>query len=55
LLFRDHLRAHPEVAEGYARLKYEVSERFRENRAAYTDAKTDFIAEVVRLAEKAQD
>ena len=55
LLFRDHLRAHPEVAEGYARLKYEVSERFREDRAAYTDAKTDFIAEVVRLAEKAQD
>jgi GrpB-like predicted nucleotidyltransferase (UPF0157 family) len=55
VLFRDHLRAHPEVAEGYARLKYEVSDRFREDRAAYTDAKTDFIAEVVRLAEKAQD
>ena len=55
VLFRDYLRAHPEVAEGYSRLKYEVSERFREDRAAYTGAKTDFIAEVVRLAEKEQD
>jgi GrpB-like predicted nucleotidyltransferase (UPF0157 family) len=55
VLFRDYLRAHPEVAEGYSRLKYEVSERFREDRAAYTDAKTDFITEVVRLAEKEQD
>ncbi len=55
VLFRDYLRAHPEVAEGYARLKYEVSERFREERVAYTDAKTGFIAEVVRLAEKEQD
>lgn len=55
VLFRDYLRAHPEVAEGYTRLKYEVSDRFREDRVAYTDAKTDFIAEVVRLAEKEQD
>ena len=55
VLFRDYLRAHPEVAEGYARLKYEASERFREDRAAYTDAKTEFIAEVVRLAENERD
>ena len=55
VLFRDYLRAHPEVAEAYARLKYEASERFREDRVAYTNAKTDFIAEVVRLAEKVQD
>ena len=55
VLFRDYLRAHPEVAERYTRLKYEVSDRFREDRVAYTDAKTDFIAEVVRLAEKEQD
>ncbi len=51
VLFRDYLRAHPEVAEGYARLKYEVSDRFREDRAAYTDAKTGFISEIVRRAE----
>jgi len=55
VLFRDYLRTLPEVAAGYTRLKYEVSDRFREDRAAYTDAKTDFIAEVVRFAEKEQD
>jgi GrpB-like predicted nucleotidyltransferase (UPF0157 family) len=55
VLFRDYLRAHPKVAERYTRLKYEVSDRFREDRVAYTDAKTDFIAEVIRLAEKEQD
>src|SRR5215216_6643224 len=55
VVFRDYLRAHPEVAEGYARLKYEASDRFREDRVAYTDAKTEFIAEVVRLAENGRD
>ena len=51
VLFRDHLQAHPEVAEEYARLKHELSGRFRDDRAAYTEAKTAFIHEVVRRAE----
>ena len=50
LLFRDYLRAHPEAAEEYSRLKYDLSLRFGEDRVAYTDAKTDFISEVVRRA-----
>ena len=50
LLFRDYLRAHPKAAEEYARLKYDLSHRFGEDRVAYTDAKTDFISEVVRHA-----
>jgi GrpB-like predicted nucleotidyltransferase (UPF0157 family) len=52
LLFRDYLRAYPEVAEDYARLKYELSDRFGEDREAYTDAKTEFISEVVRQAQE---
>ena len=52
LLFRDHLRTHPEDAEGYARLKYELSGRFCDDREAYTDAKTAFIRECVRRAEE---
>jgi GrpB-like predicted nucleotidyltransferase (UPF0157 family) len=52
LLFRDYLRVHPEVAEEYARLKYELSGRFGEDREAYTDAKTAFISEVVRRAQE---
>ena len=50
VLFRDYLRRHPGVAEEYALLKHEFSGRFREDRAAYTEAKTLFIREVVRRA-----
>ena len=50
ILFRDYLRRHPMVAEEYARLKHELSDRFRDDRTAYTEAKTAFIREVVRRA-----
>ncbi len=50
LLFRDYLRTHPETAIEYARLKHRLADRFRSDRAAYTDAKTGFISEVVRRA-----
>jgi GrpB-like predicted nucleotidyltransferase (UPF0157 family) len=51
LLFRDYLLAYAEVAEEYARLKYDRSHRFGQDRAAsYTDAKTEFISEIVRRA-----
>ena len=50
VLFRDYLRRHPGVAEEYALLKLELSGRFREDRTAYTEAKTAFIREVVRRA-----
>ena len=54
LLFRDHLRAHPERAAEYERLKREVAARHGHDRRAYTDAKTPFIESVVEkaLAEK---
>ena len=49
-LFRDYLRAHPETAREYARLKYELAGRFRHDREAYTGAKTDFVRAVVGRA-----
>jgi GrpB-like predicted nucleotidyltransferase (UPF0157 family) len=48
--FRDYLRRHPGIAEEYARLKYELSGRFHDDRIAYTEAKTAFIREIVRRA-----
>ena len=54
VLFRDHLRAHPDIANEYARLKYELARRFRDDREAYTRAKTEFISEVVRSAEEGE-
>jgi GrpB-like predicted nucleotidyltransferase (UPF0157 family) len=52
LLFRDYLRANPEIAREYAHLKYELSDRLGEDREAYTDAKTEFISEIVRRAQE---
>lgn len=46
LLFRDFLRAHPPVAEEYAALKRDLARKFRNQREAYTDAKSPFIRAV---------
>jgi GrpB-like predicted nucleotidyltransferase (UPF0157 family) len=50
LLLRDYLRAHPKTAREYAQLKHHLADRFGSDRAAYTEAKTGFISEVVRRA-----
>jgi GrpB-like predicted nucleotidyltransferase (UPF0157 family) len=50
LLFRDYLIAHPEAADAYGALKQELAERYRYDRPAYTDAKGEFVMNVVRLA-----
>lgn len=47
ILFRDHLRAHPEAVQRYEELKRRLAERFPNDRAAYTRGKTDFITGVV--------
>lgn len=44
--FRDYLRAHPDVARHYGELKYALAERFRGDRRAYNQAKTDFIRSI---------
>ncbi|MHB1354692.1 MAG: GrpB family protein [Anaerolineae bacterium] len=51
LLFRDYLREHADVASQYAALKRDLAMRFRNNRVAYTDAKSEFITAVVARAE----
>ncbi len=50
LLFRDYLRAHPEVAQKYHELKRELAAKYRFNRPAYTDAKAPFIEAVLAQA-----
>ena len=52
LLFRDYLRTHPEVAEQYFQLKRKSAERFRDDRSAYTESKSEFIAAVLAKARK---
>ncbi|MBE9190164.1 GrpB family protein [Gloeocapsopsis crepidinum LEGE 06123] len=52
LLFRDYLRSHPEEAQHYAALKRQLAERFKTNREAYTNAKTDYIQAVMAKARR---
>lgn len=50
LYFRDYLIDHPEVAQAYETLKKDLQVKYRTNRDAYTDAKTDFIDQYTALA-----
>jgi GrpB-like predicted nucleotidyltransferase (UPF0157 family) len=51
LAFRDCLRADAEISREYAKLKMDLALRYRNDRAAYTEAKFAFIASVLeRLA-----
>jgi GrpB-like predicted nucleotidyltransferase (UPF0157 family) len=50
LAFRDYLRAHPEEAETYERLKKRLVAEHPTDREAYTDAKSAYIASVMRKA-----
>jgi GrpB-like predicted nucleotidyltransferase (UPF0157 family) len=50
LAFRDYLRAHPEEARTYERLKRRLAAEHPTNRDAYTDAKSDYIETVMQKA-----
>jgi GrpB-like predicted nucleotidyltransferase (UPF0157 family) len=52
LLFRDYLRAHPERASAYGEVKRHFGERYRDDRLAYTEAKTPFIRTTLAIAER---
>ena len=51
LLFRDYMRAHPAEHPAYAALKRSLAQRFGDDRAGYTEAKTDFFWQVIRRAD----
>jgi len=46
LAFRNYLRTHPEAARQYDALKRILAARFQHDRAAYNQAKTDFIRSI---------
>jgi len=48
LEFRDALRADPSLAARYAQLKHELAGRHREDREAYTEAKSEFVEAVLQ-------
>jgi GrpB-like predicted nucleotidyltransferase (UPF0157 family) len=50
LLFRDYLIGHPDTAEEYGALKLRIAEKFPNDRVAYTEGKSAFIARVMERA-----
>ncbi|HYM70306.1 MAG TPA: GrpB family protein [bacterium] len=52
VLFRDLLRAHPDVVEEYAALKHTLAARYGSDGFGYTNAKSDFIVAVLERAEQ---
>jgi GrpB-like predicted nucleotidyltransferase (UPF0157 family) len=52
IAFRELLRADEELRDSYGRLKVELSERYADDRLAYTDAKTAFILDTLEAADQ---
>lgn len=50
LAFRDYLRAHPEAAREYSRLKRELARRYPADSRAYRDGKDPFVEATLRAA-----
>ncbi|MDX9972630.1 MAG: GrpB family protein [FCB group bacterium] len=50
LVFRDHLRSHPEDARRYAALKHHLATQFGNDRERYTEEKTEFVREILERA-----
>jgi GrpB-like predicted nucleotidyltransferase (UPF0157 family) len=53
LLFKDYLRAHPEVASEYERLKRDLAQSHGANGQRYVAGKTDFVDAIVACARRA--
>lgn len=50
LLFRDYLIAHPAEAQAYGQLKEALAQRFRLDGSGYTDAKAEFVQNILQKA-----
>ncbi len=50
LVFRDYLRANPDAAREYERLKEELARRFPKASGSYTEAKSEFILSMDEVA-----
>jgi GrpB-like predicted nucleotidyltransferase (UPF0157 family) len=50
--FRDYLVSHPDEAKEYETLKLELAQKYRDDRVAYTDGKSEFIRRIEQIASK---
>ena len=54
LAFRDHLKQNPEIAREYEQLKLDLTQRFHNDRGAYTKGKETFIRKIIAIAMKTE-
>ncbi|WP_336780928.1 GrpB family protein [Paenibacillus illinoisensis] len=47
MMFRDILRKHPLLVSEYANLKFQLANKYRDNRQAYSAGKTEFITRIM--------
>lgn len=52
LRFRDYLINHKAIAKEYENIKLELADKFRNDREAYTNSKSDFIEKINKLTGK---
>jgi GrpB-like predicted nucleotidyltransferase (UPF0157 family) len=52
IIFRDHLRSHPEAAAAYAALKQDLAARFRYDGDRYTASKRAFVDTIIDRASR---
>lgn len=50
LLFKEYLIAHPAIAKESEKLKLRLADEYRNDRVAYTNAKTEFIVKITKDA-----
>lgn len=50
ITFREHLRANPQDARSYERLKRALAQEYRHDRETYNQAKTEFVEAILRKA-----
>ena len=50
--FRDFLLSNQEIAKEYETLKLQLADKYKNDREAYTDSKTDFIEKIIKLTHK---
>jgi GrpB-like predicted nucleotidyltransferase (UPF0157 family) len=55
LAFRDALRGQPHLVDAYATLKRDLAQRHRDDREAYTAAKTEFVQRVLTTSGNASE
>jgi GrpB-like predicted nucleotidyltransferase (UPF0157 family) len=52
ILFRDFMNSHSDYRDKYISLKIELANKYKMDRAAYTEKKIEFILEVIQLAKQ---